>query len=125
LRPAVETWASPIYVGIRLAPQDPLTLLVDLSRLAEARPKRYGGGPLGQAAITLATRFATPSRQTQNSAHSGGFPSSAVDPRDARNVMLAKVGVVGSNPIARSSIEYAKSRGKPAAFACRGIVAGR
>jgi allantoin racemase len=71
---ARDVGVASFYVGIRLTPHDPLTLVADPPLLTEALAKAVrqsvdedaaeavviGGGPLGQAAITLATRFAVP-----------------------------------------------------------------
>jgi allantoin racemase len=71
---ASELGLAEHYAGIRLTPGDPLALTADPPRLLEAlagaveRSIRcdgaaaviIGGGPLGQAAIALAPRFATP-----------------------------------------------------------------
>jgi allantoin racemase len=62
------------YTGIRLTPDDPIALTTDPVRLVEALAEAVrrsidcdgagavviGGGPLGEAAIALAARFATP-----------------------------------------------------------------
>ena len=71
---ARDVGVADLYVGIRLTPQDPLTLVADPPQLAEALAEAVrqsidedaaeavviGGGPLGQVATVLATRFATP-----------------------------------------------------------------
>ncbi len=71
---AREVGLADLYVGIRLTPQEPLTLVADPALLADALAEAVrqsidcdgaeavaiGGGPLGQAAIALAPRFTTP-----------------------------------------------------------------
>jgi Asp/Glu/hydantoin racemase len=71
---ARELGLADLYTGIRLTSGDPLALVADPARLADAlaeavRQSIYrdgaeaviiGGGPLGQAAIALAPRFKTP-----------------------------------------------------------------
>lgn len=71
---ARQVGVADLYVGIRLTPQDPLTLVADpallVAALAEAvrqsiecdgaEAVAIGGGPLGQAAIALTPRFAAP-----------------------------------------------------------------
>jgi Asp/Glu/hydantoin racemase len=71
---ARDVGVADLYVGIRLTPQDPLTLVAELpllvAALAEAvrqsiecdgaEAVAIGGGPLGQAAIALTPRFAAP-----------------------------------------------------------------
>jgi allantoin racemase len=63
-----------LYTGIRLTAGDPMALVAEPSRLVEALAEAVrqaidedgaeaviiGGGPLGQAAIVIAPRFATP-----------------------------------------------------------------
>jgi Asp/Glu/hydantoin racemase len=69
-----ELGIAHLCTGIRLTPDDPLTLTPDPERLTEALAKAVsqsircdnaqavviGGGPLGQAAIDLMPRFTTP-----------------------------------------------------------------
>jgi allantoin racemase len=69
-----ELGVAQLYSGIRLTQGDPLALVADPLRLVEAFAQAVresidqdgaeaviiGGGPLGQAAIALASRFTTP-----------------------------------------------------------------
>ena len=69
-----ELGVADLYTGIRLTQGDPLTLVADPPGLVEALAEAVrqsiscdgaqaviiGGGPLGRAAIALASRFTTP-----------------------------------------------------------------
>jgi allantoin racemase len=71
---AARLGLADLYAGIRLTPGDPLDLVADPPLLVEALAEAVrhsiecdeaeavviGGGPLGQAAIAVAARFATP-----------------------------------------------------------------